>query len=140
MASPNATYACLCALGWGGAHCETEVNYCRNVICQNHGVCESSLRNYTCQCLGDSFSGRHCEITAQNMIIREVVAKTFGYIAIIVMVMAAMFIVFLDVLKYGFGVDVVAVRDTKKVKRKRRSPIIIRFIYVNQEPVPLSTP
>ena len=133
MASPNATYACSCALGWGGVHCETEVNYCENVICQNHGVCEPSPRNYACRCLGDSFSGRHCEVTAQNIVVRGVVAKTFGYIAIIVIVAAAMFIAFLDVLKYGFGVDVAPVRETKKGKGKRRSTIIIRFIYVNQQ-------
>ena len=67
------------------------------------------------------------------------VAKTFGFIAILVIVLSAVFIIVLDVLKYGFGVNAAVVKHAKKVKRARRPPIRIRFIYVNQETVSSSS-
>ena len=47
----NTTFICICQVGWQGIYCETKINYCENVTCLNNGVCQSSLLNYTCQCL-----------------------------------------------------------------------------------------
>jgi hypothetical protein len=131
----NTTFVCQCDEGWEGIHCETIINYCEDVRCQNNGVCRSSYRNYTCECLGESFSGRYCEITATNIKIYQKLSKSFAYIAIIAIVSVAMFIVIMDILKYGFGIDAVG-KDLKRMKRKKRNmkqkpPVIVRFIYVN---------
>ena len=51
------------------------------------------------------------------------------------------FIVVMDVLKYGFGIDPVRRLDRRVRRRrlaretKRRAPSMIRFIYVNPPPV-----
>jgi hypothetical protein len=92
-------------LGWEGIYCERKVNYCQNVTCQNRGVCRPLFRNYTCEYFGKSFSGRHCEITASSIVVHQMACKSFGYIAIFALITVFMFVVIMDVLKYGFGID-----------------------------------
>ncbi len=135
------TFICECAPGWQDIHCETKINYCEKVNCLNNGVCQSLLLNYTCQCLGDSYSGRYCEITSNTLIIHQVVAKSFAYIAILAMISVVMFVVILDVLKYFFGIDPVdrtrkKLQSTKRKKdvERKKSVNAIRFIYVNASP------
>jgi hypothetical protein len=135
----NTTFFCHCNEGWQGIHCETMINYCENVICMNNGVCRPLFLNYTCECLGESFSGRHCEITATKIKIFQRVSKSFALIAIIVIISVAMFIIIMDILKYWFGINPTR-QDLKRIRRrkqaqKRKSPVVIRFIYVNQSPV-----
>jgi hypothetical protein len=62
------------------------------------------------------------------------------------MVTAVMFIVIMDVLKYGFGIDPVE-KERERIRRKKmekkRKPVIQRFIYVNAPPSseePISIP
>ena len=125
----NSTFDCLCPPAWRGAHCETSIDACANVTCQNNGVCRSSLLNYTCQCLGESYSGRHCEIKASSMAVKQAVSRSFAFVAIVALICVAIFIVTMDVLKYGFGVD-----PTERQARKKNDPhYIVRFIYVNPE-------
>ncbi len=84
---------------------EIKFDFCFNATCQNNGVCRPLLLNYRCECLGDSYSDRHCEITATKIIIYKIVSKSFAYVAIIAIVSVAMFIVIMDILKYCFGID-----------------------------------
>src|SRR5271155_4830901 len=100
----NSTFECLCENGWTGDHCEVKVNYCENVTCLNNGICRPLFLNYKCECLGTS-SGRHCEIVPTRTIIRQIVTKSVGYIAILFLIGVAGFIIVMDVLKYGFGID-----------------------------------
>jgi hypothetical protein len=136
----NTTFNCGCADGWEGIYCETEMNYCQNITCENNGVCRPLFMNYSCECLGESYSGRHCEIIANKMVVREIVSKSFGYIAILSLISVALFIITMDVLKYCFGIDPVGKKVGKKGKKKqvtkRKPPVILRFIYVNAPPVP----
>ncbi|CAF0855754.1 unnamed protein product [Adineta ricciae] len=130
--TPNSTFLCSCQMGWMGIYCEEKLNYCQNVTCENNGVCRGLLLGYRCECLGHSYSGRHCEFTDGSIILYKKVAKSFAYIAIIAMSLVALFVVFMDILKYCFGIDLVD-RDLprrNKVK-KRRAPVILRFIYVD---------
>ena len=134
----NTTFLCQCAAGWTDSHCETKINYCENVTCLNNGVCKPLLLNYTCLCLGTSYSGRHCEITANGMIIRKTVCRSISYVAIIVMLSFVIFIVTMDVSKYCFHIDPVGTPDQKppkpkrkKDKRKNKPVIAISYIYVN---------
>ena len=111
-------------------------DYCVNVKCMNNAVCQPLFLNYSCECLTTSFSGRHCEIISTGLVIRRTVSKSCGYIGIIFLVGVVSFIVIMDVLKYGFGIDptkdeLERIRRAKAVKRRRRSPVIERPIYVN---------
>ena len=63
-----------------------------------------------------------------------------AYIAILVLISAAMFIVIMDILKYCFGIDPVyeeRERIRRKKQAKKRKPVIQRFVYVNP---PASSP
>ena len=131
------TFICICQAGWQGIYCETKINSCENVTCLNNGVCQSSLLNYTCQCLGEQYFGQHCEIVSSKTAVLQTVSKSFAYIVIIAMITVAMFIIILDVLKYFFGIDPVGdelKRIEQKNKIKKKPPVIIRYIYVNAPP------
>ena len=132
-ASPQGVFTCACARGWKGSYCETKMDNCGNVTCLNNGVCQSSFLSYSCQCLGESYSGRHCEIKSSSIVLLQTVSRVFGYIGILALVTVAAWVLFLDVLKYGFGVDP-AREDSDKRQRKKqvkKDHTAIRFIYVN---------
>ena len=135
----NTTFACSCLNGWTGIHCETKINYCEGVKCENNAVCRPLFLNYTCECLGTSYSGRHCEIVATSRVIHQIVTKSFGYIAIICLVVVVSFFVIMDILKYCFGIDptkdeLAKIRRANAIKRMKRRPVIQRFTYVNAPP------
>jgi hypothetical protein len=62
------------------------------------------------------------------------------------MVTVALFIVIMDILKYGFGIDAAPIKKDKIKKQKpvkkvknTNPPIRIRFIYVNPSPPSLQS-
>jgi hypothetical protein len=130
----NTTFNCSCELGWDGKRCEIMVNHCENATCENNGVCRPLFRNYSCLCVGDSYSGQYCEIIATRIKIYKIVSKSFAYVAIIAMISVVMFIIIMDILKYCFGIDPTH-GDLERIRRekraKKRKPVIQRFIYVN---------
>ncbi|CAF1430685.1 unnamed protein product [Adineta ricciae] len=120
------TYACVCAAGWEGKNCQTKIDFCQGITCQNNGVCRSRYLNYTCECLSQSYSGRFCEITSTSVQTRQRVAKSFGIIAIIVLICTVLFVLTLDVIKYICGIDVTGkelekIREEKQLKKQERS-------------------
>ncbi|CAF3752751.1 unnamed protein product [Rotaria sordida] len=98
-------FNCTCAPGWKDNQCERKIDYCYNITCENKGICRSMLTNYTCECLGESYSDRHCDIITKKILICRIISKSFAYIAIIPMTIVAMFVVIMDILKYCFGID-----------------------------------
>jgi hypothetical protein len=137
----NQTFHCQCPKHWEGDHCERLAHYCEKDTCENNGVCRSLMGDYLCECLGDSYSGRQCEITSSRTAIYQVVSKSLGYIAIISLSIVAVFIVSMDVLNYGFGIDPVSaerkrLQRRKKPARRRQPPVIERFVYVNRPSTP----
>ncbi|CAF4153927.1 unnamed protein product [Adineta steineri] len=113
----NTTFYCLCEVGWYGIHCEAKTDYCKNITCLNGGICRSSLFNYTCECLGESFSGRYCEIISTKTTAHRMVSKSFV----------------LDILKYCFNVDPMRkeLQKLKQKKKKKKCPVIVKYVYVN---------
>jgi hypothetical protein len=98
--------------------------------------------NYKCECLGDSYSGQHCEITASKIKIYQIISKSFAYVAILAIITVAMVIIIMDILKYYFGIDPTR-EDLERLRRekrakKRKPPVIQRFIYVNAPPPSIS--
>lgn len=79
--------------------------------------------NFTCECLGGSYSGRYCEIVSSKAKALQAVAKSFASIAIASLLGAATFIVVMDVLKYGFGMDFNDKKRKDIPKKKQRKPI-----------------
>ena len=133
------TFVCSCEQGWTGIRCETMVNYCDRVKCENRAVCRPLLRNYSCECLDSSYSGRHCENVATLRVVRQTVCKSFGYVAILSLVFVVGFVVVMDILKYGFGIDPVKeerekIRRAKAMQRRKHRPVIQRFTYFNETP------
>ena len=110
------------------------LNYCNDNKCQNNAVCRPLVGGYKCECLGDSFSGDLCEITATKIKVLRVVSKSFAFVAILAMVSVVLFVVIMDILKYGFGIDPVR-EERERLRRERRAkhrkPVIQRFTYVN---------
>ena len=128
----NITFVCHCQLGWEGKRCQRQINNCTNVECLNHGVCRPLLMNYTCECLGDSYSGRHCETLSMKIKIHKFISKSFAFVGILALIFVAMFIVIMDILKYCFGIDPVH-EERERIRRKKqernRKPVIQRFHY-----------
>jgi hypothetical protein len=94
--------------------------------------------DYTCECLGVSYTGPHCEIKARKTAIRQAVSRSFAFVVLTALGMVAAFIVAMDVLKYGFGIDPVHKRDDRRRRRremyrqkKRTFSVAIRFLYIN---------
>ena len=126
-------FNCSCMPGWEKPRCVTMTYYCANVTCLNRGVCRPSLLNYTCECLGESYSGRHCEITSRKTVIFKTVSKSCGAVAITALGIVGMFVIVMDVLKYGFGVDPVGerVQRTMTKKSQQKPMVATRYLYVN---------
>lgn len=126
----------MCASGWEGVRCETPVNWCRNVSCLNDGVCRSLTMDYECSCLGESYSGRHCEVVASRTRVLKTVSTSMVSVSIAMILSVVGFVVLMDILKYGFNMDIAKDDrrkiETKRRKRTRRSIQTVRYIYVNE--------
>ncbi|CAF1436394.1 unnamed protein product [Adineta ricciae] len=131
----NSTFNCSCESPWEGRLCEKRINECEGITCQNRGVCQTLSNNWTCCCLAGSY-GRYCEFSTTRIIIYKIVSKTFAYVAIIAMAVVAIFVVVMDVLKYGFGIDPVQ-GERERLRRERRAKarhyVVRRYKYVNRK-------
>lgn len=128
----NVTFSCHCSSNWTGNRCEMRINFCDSSPCLNNGVCRSLVGGYRCECLTSFYSGRHCENDSNGIQIREILAKSFAYVAIIFICGVVMFFVMMDVLKYFFDIDPVKTsKPMQKPKPRRKKFIIIsKFSYM----------
>lgn len=137
----STTFHCHCPVEWTGERCETKINHCGNVTCQNSGVCRPLVGNYRCECVDSEYSGRHCEIRPMKLVTRQTISKSFGYVAIVALSLVLLFIVSMDVLKYVFGIDPVDGERKRRQQRRRtrarnsvirrRPRVIQHFVYIN---------
>lgn len=58
----NTTPICDCKEGYSGRYCETNINECESVPCQNNGSCTDLIADFECDCIGTGFIGKLCEI------------------------------------------------------------------------------
>ncbi len=45
------SYQCLCAAGYVGIHCETDVDECSSSPCQHDALCDDLVDGFTCTCV-----------------------------------------------------------------------------------------
>lgn len=134
----NTSFICNCSSGWTGEHCELKENFCANVSCLNNGVCHPMFKNYSCECLKSSYSGRHCEIVESRLQTLKATSQSFSIVVIIFLLSIAGFIMTMDILSYCFGInptktDLDFVRRRQGVKSSKKveqTPIVQRFVYV----------
>uniref|UniRef100_T1IJR3 Notch n=1 Tax=Strigamia maritima TaxID=126957 RepID=T1IJR3_STRMM len=56
---------CLCVEGFGGKHCDKDINECATTPCQNGATCNDYVNSYTCNCMM-GFSGTDCETNDED--------------------------------------------------------------------------
>lgn len=129
-------FHCNCTDNYHGVYCEhRSTDLCQGVRCLNGGICHSSGTNYTCRCISTAYSGRHCEHAPRMIKILRYVSRGFGYIGILSIASVMIFVLVMDLLKYGFGIDPVEhereLLRQEKAKRKRpqQPKVIFRPIY-----------
>ena len=133
--SSKTNFTCQCPEHWQGQRCETKVNYCVNMTCLNGGQCRPLVGGAVCECLKGSYSGKFCEIAARRLKMLKIASRSIAYVAIIAVCSVALFVIFMDVLKYFCGIDP-AREDLEELQRKKREkkrrPVVQKFIYVNR--------
>lgn len=115
---------CTCPAGKIGDHCEYEYDTCSPIKCENGGICVSIYGNWSCRCVDSTiYSGTYCEVKSTSLRVKEIVSRSFASIAIGCISTVVGFVLLMDLLKYGFHIDLVAeerdyYRDREYEKRK----------------------
>ncbi|CAF4032539.1 unnamed protein product [Adineta steineri] len=112
-------YVCICPDGYTGTHCETLINMCFNITCENKGLCIPSLLSWSCHCLSPTlYSGTYCEDISTALAVKQILSKSFVSVAIAAITAVFIFVVTMDILKYVFKIDPVD-RERQAMKKKQ---------------------
>ena len=73
------------------------------------------------------YSGRYCQVKSTALVVREVLSKSFAYIAITAITAVFVFVIVMDVMKYVFKIDpvdrerrLIMLEQEKRQKKKNR--------------------
>ncbi|GMT36670.1 hypothetical protein PFISCL1PPCAC_27967, partial [Pristionchus fissidentatus] len=64
------SYKCKCLAGFTGVNCTTNIDDCKESVCQNGGTCLDGINAFTCEC-PSSFTGSSCEIPLMGYSIHQ---------------------------------------------------------------------
>lgn len=103
---------CICQPGFSGNQCENNLA-CINVTCENNGQCIEGFNNYTCLC-GNYYSGRHCEIKAEQLETLETVSSSISAMGIIGIILYAITMVVFDLLQFIFHKEPDGLAENRK--------------------------
>jgi hypothetical protein len=87
---------CLCSTDFYGEHCEENIDNCVGIDCSHHGMCEDGIDKYRCLCF-DGFYGINCERTNVQTVILQAASRSFGVVAILLIVAIAGLVVASDI-------------------------------------------
>ena len=90
---------CVCPLGFRGEHCEENIDDCPVYSCSNRGICEDGINVYTCSCY-EGFYGANCEQSTVQTVLMKVASRSFGIIAILLIITIACLVVASDIHTY----------------------------------------
>lgn len=90
---------CICSIDFQGEHCEENIDNCIGIDCTDHGVCEDGIETYRCSCY-DGFFGFNCERTNVQTVLLQVASRSFGVVAILLIVGIAGLVVASDIHTY----------------------------------------
>lgn len=130
------TYKCECDTDYTGTNCELVVDFCRNITCQNNGMCKTVNMTWKCFCLSDTlYYGEYCEHRTATLAIKQALTKSFSSVAITAITLTCSFVVLMDVLKYVFKIDPVKVERAKIQEKKAKPqsnvrPTVVRLQYI----------
>jgi hypothetical protein len=134
------TFDCDCKDGYDGIHCELLENLCWNITCENNALCVPSFLSWSCVCLSSMYSGTYCQDKSAALVVREVLSKSFAFIAITAITAVFVFVIIMDVLKYGFKIDPVdrerrlMILEQRKIqlqkRRKKARKNVVEIFYV----------
>ena len=118
---------------------------CRDITCENNGRCLHSYLNWSCQCVDASlYSGEFCQDESSALVTKQILSKSFAFIAIVAITTVFGFVIVMDVLKYFFGIDpvdrerrLIELEQEKKRtqtrprrKEKKSERMAVRFFYI----------
>ena len=144
VAAYNGTdFRCECADGYNGVTCELKIDYCGNITCQNHGICQTVQMQWKCRCLDSNlYTGDYCQFKSSALKMREIISRSFAGVAIGAITVTCGFVVVMDILKYAFQIDPVECeresyrrrrdlhREARRPGRKSETKVALRFQYV----------
>ncbi len=52
----------MCASGFTGSECESNIDECLSEPCLNFGECGDNVDGYLCDCAGTGYAGAECEL------------------------------------------------------------------------------
>jgi hypothetical protein len=91
---------------------------CINITCENKGICVASHLSWSCRCSSSFYSGQFCQDTSSTLEVKQKLSKSFASIAIIAIITLYLFVLVMDVLKYGFEIDPVD-RERQRMKKEQ---------------------